>query len=397
MRALRALDRYHLALLGLVLGGTLLRVVVAFTTYGTIADVGNAFRVYQYVTDGQPFDLYESYPNAVTPVWPYPPGFIPWLLVAGGASELLPEPWGLFHGWLQLGPILTDGALAVLVGHLLGRAGASTRLRLTGAALVALGPIFAITSGFSHQIDSVAVLPALLGAALWDAAPRTRRRVLLAGALVGLGASVKSPLGLTVLVMLPTARTLWEALAVTAAAVAVPLVQLAPFLLHDPVAPVEMILGYTGAGGQAMLSAVLEPGLTEMWVTRTGLEDYSSALDPAGIYIALAIAAGVLAVGLRTRAPALELACVLWPAVWALGPGFFFHYLIWGLPFLLVAGRWRAALLIQVGGMVPLLMLGLSAHDGAALVFYRVWVYVLWVGVLVLLVRSVRALPRVAT
>src|SRR5207302_10782054 len=106
--------------------------------------------------------------------------------------------------------IAADAAIAWLVQAGLGRAGASDRTRLSACALVALGPAFALISGMHGQIDSVAILPAVLALVVWERGGS--RRALAAGLLIGRAASIKTAPGLMVLALLPSVRSRREAL-----------------------------------------------------------------------------------------------------------------------------------------------------------------------------------------
>jgi 4-amino-4-deoxy-L-arabinose transferase-like glycosyltransferase len=228
-------SRGRLVLWSLIALGVVARTIVAFKTYGFLYDMdslvavrkalgGDALHVYSTV-NGHPYNR-----------WPYDSGFFPLILLSGAVASVT----GLaYHGLVQLAPIAADGAIAWIVQDHLGRHGASERLRLAAAALVALGPSFAIISGFHGQIDSVALLPAVLALWLWERSPPGVRRALVAGALIGVGASIKTVPGLMLFALLPSVRSRREAAALVLPALAVPAIAVAPFLIADPHSTIE--------------------------------------------------------------------------------------------------------------------------------------------------------------
>lgn len=360
------------------------RLVVAFATFGSLSDIGASSAMYLALSDGDPFDAYGQLGTQPVPAWPYPPGFLPWVVAAGELAQLLP---GGFHGWLHVAPIAADAVLAVLLYALLR--GRGERVALAGAAMVAFGPLFALVSGYAFQIDAVAVIPALLATLLWDRRREAGQRALAAGLLVGLAATIKTPLGLVVFAMLPSARSGREAIALTGSAVALPLVTLAPFLLADPEGTLRQLSGHTGVAGIGMLSAVLYPGMTRSWLTQEGIDlEAVLALEPVAGWLLAAVIAAVLLVGRRSRAGSVELAIVLWLALWAFGSGFFFHYLLWGVPFLIACGRLWEAALVQTLGFVPRLLLELGPQSPAMATAYYVWVTAFFAITVMMLARS---------
>jgi hypothetical protein len=97
--------------------------------------------------------------------WPYPGGFAPLALLADLAADATGLP---FHGVVQLPALVADAVIAVLVAAGLRGAGASERIALAGAGLVALGPIFVLISGHHGQIDAVAIALAVAALGVWE-------------------------------------------------------------------------------------------------------------------------------------------------------------------------------------------------------------------------------------
>jgi len=282
--------------------------------------------------------------------WPYPPGYFPWVLASHGLSSVAGIP---FRVCVVLPAIAADAALAWLVQVGLGRAGADERARLGGCALVAFGPAFALISGYHGQIDSVAVLPAVLALLAWERGGS--RRALAAGLLIGVAVSIKTAPGLVLLALLPSVRSRREALTLCAAAVAVPLVALAPFLAVD--APgVLRALRYAGIPGQGGISMLADPNLVRHFVFDAQVTHLTAPIrlmvDHGALLTGAALAAAGTVVVRRRMAPR-DGAAVLWLALYVAGTAFAFQYAVWGLPFLILAGRLRWAVWMQAGLLVP--------------------------------------------
>lgn len=67
------------------------------------------------------------------------------------------------------------------------------------------------------------------------------------------------------------------------------------------------------------------------------------------------------------------MAVLLWLAVYAFGVNFFFQYLVWGLPFFVMAGYIRSTLVVQLLVLPPTLLFYLRPwHEvGVAAVYAR--------------------------
>lgn len=322
--------------------------------------------------------------------WPYPPAFFPWIIAASTLSGILELP---FHALVQLPAIASDAAIALLVQSYLGSRGASPRTRLRAAALVALGPSFIAISGYHGQIDSLAILPAVAGLVIWERSDRDSR-ALIAGALIGLSGAFKTVPALLVLALLPTSRNPAEAIRMLAATAAVPLAMLAPFLAAEPIATARAFT-YDGLSGIGGLSLVLQPSRAEVWLM-------TYQFLPTGIGRTLATYAtiinGILAATaiflLRYRPRPADAAVILWLAFYGFSTGFALHYLVWGMPFFLLAGYLRAPVALQVAVLVPTLLLYLGPwQDPLAVLVYvpiMVLVWVAMVGALAILGRRVR-------
>jgi glycosyl transferase family 87 len=378
--------------------GLVVRVVLAFATVGQPYDIRSMEIVAHelespanvYSTVNLDFDFGEI--SGTLFRWPYPPGFFPWLWI----SDHLADSTGLpFHGLVQIPAILADIAIAWLVQDVLGRRGSTERTRLAAAAIVVLGPTFLATSGYHGQIDSIAILPAVLGVVLWERTP-VGRRALLAGGMIGLGAALKTVPGLAVLALLPSAESWRERLQLVGAAVAVPLVMLLPFAVRDPDG-VAKLADYGGPPGAGGISLLLQPGLAERWLTDDpwGFSGITQFLVDHAFLLNAAALAAVAAVLWRLRPPPAKAAVLLWLAVYAVGTGFFLQYLVWVVPFMLIAGYVREAAALQALVLVPTLVFYLAPwEDRAVIGVYVPLMIALWIGTVVGALLLVRDMAR---
>jgi len=95
------------------------------------------------------------------------------------------------------------------------------------------------------------------------------------------------------------------------------------------------------------------------------------------------------------------MATILWLAVYVLGINFFFQYLIWGLPFFVMAGYLRSVSAAQLTLIVPSLLFYLRPwHQAGLAIVYDVLMIGLWaialVTFLILGWRLIGQRPRVA-
>ncbi len=361
---------------GLIAVGTALRVVLAATTHGLPYDV-ESWNTLRAAFAAHPLHVYTLANPGGNFHWPYPPGFLPLMLVSSGISDLV--GWGFTH--VVRGPsIVADAVLTWLVWKgLAGRVAERTRLLAAGA--VALGPVFITISGYAAQIDSVAILPAVAALLVFERVEGPRR-AWIAGALVGLAASVKTVPLVMIFALAPSARSLREVAILLGSAVAVLFLSVVPFLIADEHG-LMLIRHYAGSPGMGGLSLVLQPDLAARWLNRwvvaTPIEQ-SLFINHAGAYNALVVAAYAVYAWRWRPAPRLA-AALLWLVVVALGSGFFFQYLVWGLPFFLLAGFVRATIVLQLVITVPMLIYFLGPwHDYSIVYVYVPFMILVWLG-----------------
>jgi hypothetical protein len=355
--------------------GVVLRLIVAATTRGLPYDI-QSLELVRTALGNRPLHLYSTVNPAGTFHWPYPPGYLPAVLATGWVADL----FGGFSHLIRLPPILADAALTWVVWRgLAGRV--SERDRLVASGLVSLGPVFIAVSGYSAQIDAVAILPAVIALLVWERGP-VGRRAWVAGILIGVAASIKTVPLLMVLALAPSARSWREAAALAGSAVAVLFLTLVPFLVADS----SGVLGlrhYTGVPGLGGLSLVLQPDLAQNWLTHPAapsaltvwLSVHHASLENGAVIVAFALYC------LRFRAEPRTAAALLWLVILAFGSGFFFQYLVWVMPFLLLAGQLRTMALLQAMVTVPMLIFYLGPWHADAIVYVYVAIMLLvWAG-----------------
>ena len=380
--------RGYRLLWAIILGGTAARILAAFLTVGVAYDIESFRLVSDALWGERPLDLYLDV-NAEAVRWPYPPGYFPWILCADKLSDWLGLP---FHGVVQVAPIISDAVLAWVVQAYLGDRGISERRRLVAAGLIALGPSFMFVSGYEGQLDSVALAPAAVALLVWSRLP-SGRRALAAGLLIGLGAALKTFPFFVVLALLPRVRDLREGAVLVGAAVAVPLVLLSPWLAVEMQATLDA-LRYNGLPGLGGLSLLAQPGLADYWIR--GMPVELSGLTTTLIeWRAPLTAAGLGAVGvilLRRRPEPATGTLLVYLGIFVFGLNFGPRYLLWALPFALMAGWLREAALLQAVTVVAAAMLVAAPFEAgwvpvvfafimlSLLVAFAVWLVALAAG-----------------
>jgi hypothetical protein len=330
-----------------VLGtGLLIRLFLAATTAGSISDL-KAFRFVHQALADDPLRFYaEANPAENRFAWPYLPGFLPLMELIFKASDAT----GIsFDRLIRLPAIAADIAIAWVVQWHLGWRGASPAARLGAAALVAFAPVGILFTGAHGQIDPLEWLAVVLAVVAWERLPEGRRAVV-AGLLVGLAIAIKPPAALAGLALFALGRGVGERLVFAVAAGAIPFIAILPFLLADPDGALS-VLNYQSVPGQGGLSMILQPDLALArfaGVPVSGFNGTEQALqDVAGLLVAAA-AIGVAAIGARAKAAPAELIAALILATFVVSPNFLPPYVIWLVPFAVLAGWWRFLLAAYV-------------------------------------------------
>lgn len=267
-----------------------------------------------------------------------------------------------------------------MVQAFLGSRGATDRTRLAAAVLVSLGPSFLAISGYHGQIDALAILPAALALYVWDRPEPFSSRAVTAGLLIGVGAAFKTVPGLMLLALLPSVRSKRETGELVIATLAPVLLAFAPYVLTAGLPALHTFL-YRGVAGVGGLSLLAQPDLP-MAFLGIGPETPSPLFQAVTGHGGVITAAGlglVALIGFRSRASARVMAVVLWLAVYAFGVNFFFQYLLWGLPFSLMAGYVREVALAQAALLIPTAVFYLRPwHHVIVAVAYSTLMILVW-------------------
>jgi hypothetical protein len=169
-----------------------------------------------------------------------------------------------------------------------------------------------------------------------------------------------------------------------AAAVAVPLVTLLPWLAHEPAAVVEA-LRYTGVPGVGGLTFAVQPGVPGL---RADPNAAMRLLVEQRQIASLVLLAGLVIMMIRARPPVINAAVLLMLGIYAFSTGFFFQYLVWGLPFLLMAGHVRAVAGIQAVALIPTVLFYRAPWtSNAAVIVYATLMIALWGGFIIALIE----------
>lgn len=365
-----------LAVLGCLIGiGVLGRIVLAYATYGLQYDI-NSFEIVEAALLDSPLHVYSETSEPASR-WPYLPGFFPWILISGFLEREIGLP---AHGTIQLPQIVADGAIAALVFAYLTRRGAGSGASLLAAGLVMFGPTFAATSGYHGQLDSLAILPAVAALVVWERSTSSKRW-LPVGALIAAGTAIKTVPILMLLALLPSARSRSELVCTMGAALALPALLIAPFVLADGPDALN-VLSNAGVPGFGGLSLAAQPNLSQLWLAQdqaVSFSEVTQALADASRFIAIATGLAVAGLLLRYRPPPVHGAVVIWLAVYVFNPGVWPHYLVWGLPFFLMAGYVRQALALQLAVLAPTIILYASPwQDTVAPAIYAVVMICIW-------------------
>jgi hypothetical protein len=383
--------RVLLAIAALLVAGTVLRLFLSFRYIGIVYDA-ESYRLVFEALRHDPLHTYSavnvnSRPPVNIPSWPYPPAYLPWVLIAHYLSVAV---GGNFMGWIKLPLVAADGAIALVVQDHLRRLGAGATQRVLSVAFIALGPAFFGVSGFQGHMDALATLPVVAAVCVW--ARSNHHRSVLAGVLVGVGAAIKTVPLFMLLALLPTARSWRERLLLVIPAVAIPLLMILPFLVADPNG-VMTLSHYQSLPGFGGLSLLIQPDLANGFLA-TGQVDYSSAsrlLVRYGGFLTIFALAVVAPLLFWRRTRATEAAALVWLTIYVFAPGFFFPYLVWSLPFLLLLGKTREVLVLMLVVAVPQFILYHHARPGTEVRIFQVMMIGLY---LLLSVEWVRELIR---
>jgi hypothetical protein len=264
----------------------------------------------------------------------------------------------LLAGWLdgvmdiarsmRLPAIAADVVIALVVARSMLQRTGSPRTAKWAAGAVALGPIFVLLSGHHGQLDSVAILPAVLALELRRRRP-DERGDLWCGLLLGCAIALKTTPAILLLAFVPALPSAARRVRMLAMAAAVPVLAVLPFLLTAPGATISS-LAYRGLPGLGGWSLLVQPSAAADWLgmhplSESPLTDLTQAIAPVALVAVLITTAVVV----HQRDLPLEVRCLaLWAAFFAGSMNFSLGYVVWALPFVLLAGHVRAGWWIQL-------------------------------------------------
>jgi hypothetical protein len=170
-----------------------------------------------------------------------------------------------------------------------------------------------------------------------------------------------------------------------------------PWLLADPDG-VRNSFGYAGVPGGAGLTLLVQPAISTAYLEQNfgGLGDLNGTaffLYEHGALLTLSGLALLAAFLARVRPAPLDGAVLLWLTVWVFMPSWSFQYAIWGLPFMIMAGYLRGALLFQAWMVLPIVFwydaFGLMSEGGGIYPWIMGAFWFGWVIALALLGRRI--------
>jgi hypothetical protein len=166
---------------------------------------------------------------------------------------------------------------------------------------------------------------------------------------------------LLLLPLLASARSWREASELACGAIAVLALTLGPLWASG--IDLSHVVQYTGVPGWGGLSLVIDPTLGWHWLTMTGQppesahSDLSLTLQGNARWITAVALGAYTAFAFRYRPATIDAIALLWLVVYAFSPDFFLNYLVWGLPFFIMAG-----FLVEVGALQVLLIVPTLAY-----------------------------------
>ena len=154
----------------------------------------------------------------------------------------------------------------------------------------------------------------------------------------------------------------------------------------------EAVVGYSGISGIGGITLVMQPGFSENF-----LLSFPPTVEPNWLLIRVlthdgllnAIWMGGLALFLaRCRPRPVDAAVLVWLAVYVFATGFFFQYVIWGLPFFLLAGHVGKVVLLQAAYIGPAVIFYMRPWpDDEIVIPYAAVMIAIWVALAVALTR----------
>ena len=334
------------------LGAAIVLVGLVAASDGSPADLG-ALRLVSEQARADPFSLYSTV-NEPRFAWPYPPLYLPVTAVLGKLADDLSVS---FEAVIRLPEVAAALAIAWLVQWHLAWRGASDRTRVLAFAVLALSPVVLTTSAMHGQVDPVQIVFGVGGLIAWERLPPGRRAVV-AGLVLGTGAAIKTVPGLFVLALLPHAVGMRERAVLVGCAAGVPAATLLPFLAADGSAALNW-LEYRGLFAQGGISMLVQP---DYILARYGGESFDGVTDVSRFindHASQVLMPTLLLLGAwmwRRRPDPAVGTCLILLCIFTVGANVFPTYVVWMLPFAVLAGWWRRIWVMQALLLGPLLV-----------------------------------------
>jgi hypothetical protein len=159
------------------------------------------------------------------------------------------------------------------------------------------------------------------------------------------------------------------------------------------------VVSYTGIPGWGSISLVIDPARAWHNVTIGPLvvsTELTRDIHTAARWITLGTLVVYAAFVYRYRPAVIDAVVLLWLAIFAFSPNFFLTYLVWGLPFFIMAGYLAEVAVLQAFVIIPTVAyyLSLWPTPGTAVgIAYVPFMYALWV---VLLAATAYVAVRIA-
>ncbi len=279
--------------------------------------------------------------------------YLPFQMFIMGAMAALSKATGLpFVVAIKLPAILADVAIAGLLYRLVAeRRGRDWAAYV--ALLYALNPVSLLVSAYHGQFEAVTLLLLVVAWALWE-----RPRVGASAAALGLAILNKTwPVVLLPVFFIRLAN--WRARILHAlVALGIPALAVGVYLLvyrADPMTMLGRALTHRGVAGYWGPSAVVFP-LATAWPVLQPLADALLALRNPLLLVAI-----LLVLWWTRRQTALDALLTVQLAVFAVTVGFGIQWLVWPVPFALLAGqsRWLRAYSLSATLMLAVHLFGL--------------------------------------
>jgi hypothetical protein len=192
--------------------------------------------------------------------------------------------------------------------------------------------------------------------------------------------------------LLPLARDRREAATLLVVAVGLPVAAMAPWIVAEPDATLAA-LRYQGVPGWGGLSLLVQPDLAQGHLSTGDVSEnaLTRVLTESPFMVTAVPLAAVAVYLVRRRLPPATAVLLVWLTVNVFAVSFTPRYLLWSLPFMLMAGHLREAALLQAMGFSAAVIVHSRPWESDAIVALYV---ALMLGVLAICAAWLVALLR---